>query len=69
MVKLVDTKTAAELLGLKVEGLQAFRSRGGGPRFVKLGKLVRYDVADLEAYINGCKRASTADGSARASAA
>jgi hypothetical protein len=34
--------TAAEFLGLSVRTLQAWRVRGGGPPYVKIGRAVRY---------------------------
>jgi hypothetical protein len=41
--------------------LQKWRLQGNGPRFVKLGHAVRYDVKDLEAYIECGRRRSTSD--------
>ena len=43
-------REVAELLGLSVATLRAWRHRGKGPRFLRLGRSVRYlpsDVADL----------------------
>ena len=45
--RLVDENEAADLLGLSKRTLQAWRVRGGGPPFLKLGRLVRYDVTML----------------------
>jgi excisionase family DNA binding protein len=44
---LVDETEAAEMLGLSKRTLQAWRVRGGGPPFLKLGRLVRYDTTSL----------------------
>jgi hypothetical protein len=33
---------AANLLGVSVRTLQAWRVRGGGPRYIKIGRAVRY---------------------------
>jgi helix-turn-helix protein len=33
---------AANLLGVSVRTLQAWRFRGGGPRYIKIGRAVRY---------------------------
>jgi hypothetical protein len=33
---------AAEFLGISVRTLQAWRVRGGGPRYCKIGRAVRY---------------------------
>lgn len=44
---LLTETQAADFLNLSFRTLQAWRVRGGGPRFVKVGKLVRYRRADL----------------------
>ena len=46
-VAYVDTKTAAQLLGVSRAGLDAMRARGQGPRFIRIGRRIRYAVADL----------------------
>ena len=61
MTQLLDEKQAAALLNVSVKTLQARRSRGGGPRFVKLGRSVRYAMADLEAFVLAAVRSSTSD--------
>ncbi len=57
----VDTKQAARYLGLSPNTLEAWRSRGGGPRFVKYPRAVRYRVADLEAYMADGERSNTSE--------
>lgn len=47
----VDTEGASRHLGLAVSTLEKMRVYGDGPPFVKLGRSVRYRVADLEAYL------------------
>lgn len=47
----VDTEGASRHIGLAVSTLEKLRVNGGGPRFVKLGRAVRYRVFDLDAYI------------------
>jgi predicted DNA-binding transcriptional regulator AlpA len=47
----VDTEGAATQIGLAVSTLEKLRVSGGGPRFVKLGRAVRYRMTDLEAYL------------------
>jgi predicted DNA-binding transcriptional regulator AlpA len=59
--RLVTERDASELLGVSMRTLQKWRLQGNGPRFVKLGHAVRYDVKDLEAYIEGGRRRSTSD--------
>jgi predicted DNA-binding transcriptional regulator AlpA len=43
---------AAEMLGVSTRTLPQWRLRGQGPRFVKLGRAVRYLEADLAAYLD-----------------
>jgi predicted DNA-binding transcriptional regulator AlpA len=58
-MRMYDTRQAAEFLGLKPVTLEAWRCRGGGPRFVKLGHAVRYRSEDLDAYIEANIHANT----------
>ena len=49
---LIREHQAARLLGVKPTTLTAWRCRGEtGPPFVKVGRLVRYRPADIEAFI------------------
>jgi len=52
---------AARRLGTSVRTLQKWRCNGKGPRFVRLSRAVRYDPADLEAFIGVGRRMSTSD--------
>lgn len=48
----ISEQEAAKYLGpVQVRTLQDWRIRGVGPRYIKLGKRVAYDVADLDAYL------------------
>lgn len=60
---LLTEKQAAARLNVQPKTLQNWRWRGEGPQFVKLagGKLVRYRVRDLEAFIDAGLRRSTSD--------
>ena len=58
---MLRTNEAAQLLGVKKSTLEAWRCRGGGPVFLKLGKAARYRLEDIEAFINSHKRLSTSD--------
>jgi excisionase family DNA binding protein len=51
MVRLLTQRDAATLLRLSERTLERLRVSGGGPHFVKTGRLVRYREADLEAWI------------------
>lgn len=57
--RLVSENEAAEILGISVRTLQYWRAVSKGPRFVKLEGRVRYDVADLRAYIDANRSAAT----------
>lgn len=57
----LDTRGAADFLGVSARTLEGFRVRGGGPRFVKIGGAVRYRLTSLEEYLQHHERASTSD--------
>ena len=51
---------AAEYVGVSVETMRAWRCRGGGPSFAKIGKrLVRYRRTDLDQFIERGMRRTT----------
>ncbi len=64
--QLMTETEAARLLGLKVATLRRWRWGGKGPRFLKLGAAVRYDPADLTAFIEAGRRNSTSESSPEA---
>jgi predicted DNA-binding transcriptional regulator AlpA len=47
----LPTEDAAIYLGLSSYLLEQWRSQGGGPRFVKLSRLVRYPRAELDSFM------------------
>jgi predicted DNA-binding transcriptional regulator AlpA len=47
----LDRSQVAEMLGLSVKTLDRWALLGIGPRFRRLGRAVRYDLADVEAFI------------------
>ena len=51
MKEVMTTEEAAELLGISARTLEAMRARGHGPRFIRVGRLVRYTKSDMEAYL------------------
>lgn len=55
----LDTEESARYLDLKKTTLEAWRCRGVGPRFAKLGRSVRYRRADLDAWIESRIRENT----------
>ena len=64
--KKLDTPQAAEYLGLGKSTLDKLRVAGGGPVFIKIGKRVVYDPADLDAWFAAHKRTSISDSTASA---
>jgi excisionase family DNA binding protein len=50
-VSVFDTKGAAAYVGLAVPTLEAMRVSGRGPSYMKLGRSVRYRVADLDKWL------------------
>jgi hypothetical protein len=46
-----DEKTAARFLGVSVQFLQQDRAKSRRIPYIKLGKAVRYDPADVRAYV------------------
>jgi predicted DNA-binding transcriptional regulator AlpA len=59
--KLLDQKVAAHLLSLSVRTLERHRVAGTGPRFVRLGRLVRYRQRDVADWVEKNLRASTSE--------
>ena len=49
--QMVDVNEAARRLGFARRTLENWRSLGVGPKAYRVGRAVRYDVADLEAWI------------------
>jgi len=52
---LLDTKQAAALLGVKVRTLHDWRQDRIGPPYTKVGHLVRYQLSDLQAWVDSRK--------------
>ena len=64
--KKLDTPKAAEYLGLGKSTLDKLRVAGDGPVFIKIGKRVVYDPADLDAWFAAHKHTSISDSAASA---
>jgi hypothetical protein len=56
---LLPEKAAAEHLGNKPATMRKWRCVGGGPEYVKVGRLVRYPLSSLERYKRNRTRCST----------
>jgi hypothetical protein len=63
--RLHTEKQEAARLRVSTRTLQAWRYRGGGPPYLKLGSgswgAIRYDPADVDAWLEECTRTSTSD--------
>jgi excisionase family DNA binding protein len=59
--RLLTVGEAATYLSLSASSLNRWRVSGGGPRYVKLGGKVLYDVRDLDQWIEAHKRRSTSE--------
>ncbi len=57
--ELLRQEQAAQFLNVSVRTLEAWRHRGGGPRYVKLHRCVRYRRADLLDWLDAHARTST----------
>ena len=55
------TSDAAAYCGCSKSTLEKLRLTGGGPAFIKLGRTVVYDTADLDAWLSARRRLSTSD--------
>jgi predicted DNA-binding transcriptional regulator AlpA len=49
--RFLNEKELEAMLGVRVKTLQRWRLRGAGPKYKKLVGAVRYDIADVEAWI------------------
>ncbi len=59
---LIRQEEAARLLGVSPRALEAWRYRGGGPKFIRIsGRCIRYRRADLQAWIAERERHSTSE--------
>ncbi len=59
--RLMTRPEAAEYLRLSHKTLARWAWAGKGPAFIKAGGKVLYDVADLNAWLDGQRRRSTSD--------
>jgi len=64
---MLRTVEAAGYIGLQKSTLEAWRVRGGGPVFLKLGKAVRYQKEDLDEFLTARRCTSTSQLPARES--
>jgi predicted DNA-binding transcriptional regulator AlpA len=60
----LNVEDAAHYVGVSESFLNKARLTGDGPVFLKIGRLVAYDLADLDAWLRSCRRTSTSAQSA-----
>lgn len=58
---LLNQTRVAQILGMTEKFLEARRVRGGGPPFIRCGRLIRYKPSDLEAWIEERRATSTSE--------
>lgn len=58
---MLRTPEAAAYCGSSASTFEKLRLTGGGPRYVKLGRRVVYDPADLDDWLLANRRVSTSD--------
>jgi excisionase family DNA binding protein len=61
MSQFLTTEQAANFLELSRRTLETWRTNGGGPGYVKLGRAVRYHETDLVKFAEQGRRNSTSD--------
>lgn len=61
----LTTKQAAALLALHPDTLRRYRRDGGGPPFARVGRVVRYKLAELDAWMAQRSATSTAQEAAQ----
>jgi len=58
---MLTTQEAARHIGCAPITLAKLRCSGGGPTFLKIGRAVRYALADLDAWLATKRRMSTSE--------
>lgn len=58
--RVFTTAQAAQFCGLSPRTLEKYRVSGDGPVYIKLGRSVRYQLADLQNWIDGNRLQNTA---------
>lgn len=63
---MLRTPDAAQYLGISTSTLNKLRVVGSGPTYHKVGRVVGYSYADLDAWLASRRRRSTSDVNAEA---
>lgn len=54
-LSLLSAEQVADLTGLALDTLAQWRSQRRGIPYLKIGRAVRYDLNDVQAYLRGCR--------------
>ncbi len=57
--QLLDEKGFCDLVNIKLSYARKLRIFGGGPQFLKIGRCVRYRRADIDSWLEDCRRERT----------
>ena len=60
--RLLSVTEAAERLSVSTSYLNKLRCTGGGPRYVRMGSRIAYDLEDLATWLEAQKRTATSTG-------
>ena len=52
--KLLTSDQVGEILGVKQQTLANWRASDQGPRWIKVGSLVRYPLSEVKRFLNRC---------------
>lgn len=55
LTELLTPEEVAEITGLSLDTLAQWRSRKRGLPYLKIGRAVRYDPAEVRAYLERCR--------------
>ncbi|WP_020187636.1 helix-turn-helix domain-containing protein [Methylopila sp. 73B] len=58
-VSYLTTREASAMLRRSTKALERWRTKGTGPRYIKMGGIVLYDPADIEAFVDAGRRGRT----------
>ena len=59
--KLLNERVLATHLNVTVKAVQAWRQRGGGPKFVRVGRAIRYRPEDVQVWLEANTFETTTD--------
>lgn len=59
--ELLDQSRVATILGTTEKFLEARRCRGGGPAYIRVGRLIRYRKSDVDAWLDSRRVSSTSE--------